>query len=269
MKPSDLFSSLTVRLAFTIFLISFAVTGYAQEHVLAERQQVELAREILGGDEDLRMRAVGVAQLLGSERMSDEVRVALITLLEQSIDARDEGEAQGRALSGIVDGEFYLQLAEVVARLNDPRAIPALARVGNTASSMTAAHGLASFGEQALPEIMAVIHTPGVSDWAIAHNLSALTMMVEDAGANGLSPETRREIVRVAGEILRYGYEGIFVLAPAIDLAVALDEPNLVQMVQLLSQDGAVFSSNNISQASERLIREHAADALSGASVWQ
>ena len=266
MKPSDLLSSPAVRLVFTMCLIPIAVAGYTQEPVLAERQQTELAREILGDDEDLRMRAVGIAQQLGSERMSDEVRFALITLLEQSIDARDEGKAQGRVLSDIVDGEFYLRLARIVAHLNDPRAIPALTRIGNTASSITAARGLASFGEQALPEIMAVIQTPGVSDWAMAHNLSALTIMVENAGANGLSPDIRREIVRVAGETLRYGYDGIYVLEPAINLAIALYEPNLVQMVQLLSQDGAVFSSNSIDQTSERLIREHAADALSGIS---
>ena len=266
MKPSDLLSSLTVRSVFTILLIPFAVVGYTQEHVLAERQQAELAQEILGGDENLRMRAVGIAQQLGSERMSDEVRVALIILLEKSIDALDNGRAQDMILNDIVNGEFYLQLARVVARLNDARAIPALARVGSYAGSITAARGLASFGEQALPEILAVIQTPGVSDWAIAHNLSALTMMVENAGANDLSPESRREIVRVAGEILRHGYDGIYVLEPAINLAIALYEPNLVQMVQLLSQDGAVFSSNSIDQTSERLIREHAADALSGTS---
>ncbi len=266
MKPSDLLSSLTVRSVFTILLIPFAVVGYTQEHVLAERQQAELAQEILGGDENLRMRAVGIAQQLGSERMSDEVRVALITLLEQSNDALDKGRAQGMVLNDIVNGEFYLQLARVVARLNDPRAIPALARVGSYAGSITVARGLASFGVRALPEILAIIHTPGISDRAVARNLHALTIMVEDAGANGFSPETRREIVRVASEILEYGYEGIYIVSAAINLAVALDEPSMVQMVQRLSQDGAVFSSNSIDQTSERLIREHAADALSGTS---
>ena len=266
MKPSDQLSSLTVRLTFTMFLIPIAVAGYTQERILAERQQVELAQEILGDDEDLRMRAVGVAQQLGSERMSDEVRVALITLLDQSNDALGKGRAQGMVLNDIVNGEFYLRLARVVARLNDPRAIPALARVGSYAGSPTVTRGLASFGERALPEILAVIDMPGVWDRAVARNLHALTMMVEEAGAHGLSPESRREIVRVAGEILRNGYEGISIVSAAIDLAVMLDEPSLVQMVQLLSQDGTVYSSNSISQTSERLIREHAADALSGAS---
>ena len=196
--------------------------------------------------------------------MSEDVRVALITYLGRILDEQDIALAEGTPLEDVVKGEFFLWVARIVATLDDPRAIPALARVGNHAYSRYVARGLASFGEQALPAILDIIDAPGASDDAIMQNVLALAMMVEDTGANGLSTSARHEIVRVAGDSLR-SQSGATILM-AIDLAIALNEPALVQTVRTIAYDPGAHNALGVSQPTINSVRNYAVDALATTS---
>ena len=197
------------RLVFVLWIAFFSTLGHAQESVWAEHQQAVLAQEILGEDEYLSMRAVGVAEQLGPRRMSDEVRVALIELMEQLSDQQDIALAEGTPTNDVVNFEFFMHVVRVVASLDDPRAIPALARVGNYGFSRPAALGLASFGEQALPAILDVVDAPEVSYHASEYSMIALAMMVEDGGMQNLAMSARRDIARVARNGLRSQWSSI------------------------------------------------------------
>jgi hypothetical protein len=239
--------------------------GQPPETPLAEPQQAELAQEILSGDRDRYERAVLVAQGLGASRMSDDVRIALITLLGQLSDVQDEGVRNGIVLENLVHGEFYLMLADIVADLHDARAISNLTRVGDHAFSRRAARGLAAFGEQALPAILEVVDRPGVSGAAVAYNVVALTAMVEDGGAQNLSPAARSEIVRVARNSLRSQHGATLLMGT--ELAVSLKDPELTEMVRALSQDSSALKARGVSQPTADLVRKHAADTLAKASA--
>ena len=255
----------SLKFAFFCMLLVLATPiGHTQEPVLAQRQQAALARDILAGDEDERHRAVLVAEHLGPARMSDEVRVALIELMEQQCDQQDTALADGVPTNEVVNFEFFMQVARVVANLNDPRAIPALARVGNYGFSRPAARGLAAFGEQALSTILKVIDSPGVSHYAVEYALISLAMMVEAGGAQELSMSARREISRVARNSLRSQSSSI--LHSAIDLSVALDEPDLVLSVEDIAHDPSALTGRSFDRLTANRVRQHALDALSTAS---
>ena len=260
MRKNDLATAAIACALAMVLIVPSGAVGQAQEPAWAQPQQATLTEDILSDDEDRRHRAVLVAEALGPSRMSEDVLVALITLLEQCNEKLDAASAEGVVLNDVVDGEFFLWVADVVAGLNDPRAIPALVRFGNHGFSRYVARGLASFGEQALPAILEVIDTPGVADDAVSISLLAISMMVEDGGADGLSTSARDDIVRVARESL-WSQHGSG-LIDAIDIAVALNEPELLQMVMAISQDPSIVVARGVSQSMASLVHKHAVDAL-------
>ena len=236
---------------------------HAPDSAWAQQRQAELAADLLGDNGVRRERAVFVADALGPSRMSEDVRIALITLLEQFNDEQDVAEAQGIALESVVQGEFFLWVARVVATLDDPRAISALARVGNHAFSKHVASGLARLGEQALPAIVTVIDASraGESKFAVRTNLLAISMMVGDGGADRLSASAREDIVRVTRDSF-WSQRGT-TIRKAIDIAVALDEPELVQMVVAISQDPSIVAERGLDGFMVDRVHKHAVDALS------
>lgn len=187
--------------------------------------------------------------------------------MEQSNDAQDAARSQGIPLSDVVDFEFFMSVAEVVATLKDTRAIPALTRVGDFGYSRDAALGLAAFGEQALPPILKVLDNPGASSSALMYNMEALSMMVEGVGANNLSPSARDQIVRAAGDGLRSPDGGVLLMT--VDLAVALGEPELVQMALAFSHDSGELVARGVDPSVAKLVRKRAANALSRTSSGQ
>ena len=250
---------------FWMVLILSAPNIPAQQSVLAERQQAALAQDILADDEDgRRHRAVLVAERLGPERMSDEVRDALIRLFDQATAELGVAKAEGMVLNDVVNGEFYLQLARLVASLHDSRAIPALARIGDYAFSRTVARGLASFGEEALPAMLEVIDSPEVSDGAAFHIIATLSMMVEDGGTQNLSMSARQEIAQVARRNL--GSQSSSILHRAMDISVALNEPDLVQAVEAIAYNPSVLTARGFTDSESNRIRQDALNALSKAA---
>ena len=239
-----------------------------QEAPWAEAQQAQLALDIRGGDDERRQRAVFVAEGLGASRVSNEVRMALIALLEQYNDDLDAARARGIPGERVVPGEFFLRVADIVAELGDPRAIPALARVGNNGFSRAVAQALALFGEQALPAILEVIEIPeeeGGEEFALMTNLHAIAMMVADGGASELSASSRGHLVRVAREYLSSLRANAVV--DAIDISVALNEPELVETVESMARDPSVVAVRGVGEQVAGRIHQHAVSALGGTQL--
>lgn len=235
--------------------------GQAPESVWAAPQQAILAEDILTGEGDRLSRAVVVANALGPSRMSEEVRVALITLMERLNNERGYARSEGIPLNDVVNGEFFLEVTDVVASLKDPRAIPGLIHSGNYASSWNVVRGLASFGEQALPEILEAIETPRAREGIASTCLRALAVMVEDAAETDLSTTARSEIARIARESL--GSQDRARVWYGVPIAVALDEPDLIQMVREISQNTGALTARGIDWDGENMIRKKALQALS------
>ncbi len=257
-------NSFTALLAMACtFAFSLGAHAQPDERVFAPREQAALVEDILGEDEDRRERAVFVAESLGPSRMSEGVRSALISLLERMNDEQDAARSRGIPTNEVVNGEEFMSVARLVASLDDSRAIPALARVGNHGYSSPVARGLASFGEQALPAIRDVIEAPGVWDDGISTSLVVLAMMVENGGSPALSSSAHAEIVRIARDSLHNQRAGVLSISKAIELSMLLQEPELIQVVSQFSQNTGVLDARGLDQLSVDLIRTRAAEAIS------
>ena len=228
--------------------------------VWAESQQAELASNLLNGDQEALYRAVHIAERLGPDRTSDDLRVAFIALLNQIYDKYEAAGLQGIAHNEVVGVEFTASLIELVSSLNDLRSIPVLVRSGNFGHSRYAAERLASFGEQSLPQILKVLGDADSSNEVVGFNLGALTMMVQAKGVQNLSEGAREEMVRAAKEGLKGN--GIYPLGDAVDLAGALNDPVLNEMLFELQQDTGELEGRGLSPRSVGLVRKAVAEAL-------
>ena len=246
-----------------MFVLSLGAHAQPDGDVLALPQQAEIAEDLLGDDVDRVFRALFVAESLGSSRMSEDVRSALISLLERMNDEQDAARSRGIPTNEVVNGEQFMSVARLVATLGDSRAIPALARVGNHGYSWPVVQGLASFGEQALPAIRDVIQAPRATDGAIGNSLVVLSMIVEDAGADALSSSAREEIVRIARGSLHNQQAGVRSMSRAIDLSMLLREPDLVQTVREFAHSPGALDARGMDRLAVDLIRTHASDAIS------
>jgi hypothetical protein len=192
--------------------------------------------------------------------MSEDVRHALITLLEQLNVQAESARRSGAATATVVDPEFMMAVARTVADLHDVRAIPALSRAVFVGSSLHVVQGLASFGEQALPAIVAVVEEPGAPGGAVANSLNALSLMVSDAGPSGLSREARETIIAVTRRNLSARH--LLVVLSAVDLAVALNEPELIRVVTRFSEAPNELRARGLGDAEIDRIRQNATRAL-------
>lgn len=244
------------------FVLPHAAHAQANEDAWAPRQQAAIAGDLVGDDMERVGRAVSVAERLGPERMSGEVRSALISLLERLNGEMDEARRQGIPTNEAVNVEWFMSVARVVASLEDPRAISGLAKVANHGYTKPVAVALASFGERALPAVRDVIETPGAKDPTIGDSLAVLSMMVERVGEEGLSASARREIARIARNRLNARQAGIASTSQAIKLAVALDEPDLLQTVREFARDPAALYRKGLDRTAVEMVRASAMEAL-------
>jgi hypothetical protein len=264
---NKVFETLALTTAIGLLVVNCAAAvGQPRDVPLTEAQQRQLAEDILSGEGGLRQTSVLIAQRLGVSRMSEDVRVALIDLLMQLNSALQVGARDQVGLESIANGEFYLSLADTVAALRDPRAIPALVQVGNYGFSRAAGRGLASFGEQALPSMIEVLDDPASSGDLVAYNVMALSAMVhEPEVAAKLSPAARNEIARIARNSLGSVHGAILLMAT--ELAVALTQPELTQMVTAVSQDSRMLTTRGVGPETAELVRKYAADTLARISA--
>jgi hypothetical protein len=116
-----------------------------------------LARQILSGDVAERGAAVEAARALDPHRTGGQLRSAPITALEREArfrQHRQEASWRGEPVTPREEPRLLANLAQVVARLEDPRAIPGLtAALG---SDLAIPRALAAFGPEAAPKVLAV-----------------------------------------------------------------------------------------------------------------
>jgi hypothetical protein len=192
------------------------------------------------------------------------LRSALITALEREGKLVAEllaRRARGDWVTELENPEFIAQLAKVVATFRDPRAIPALA--GALGSSPQAIHALPEFGELAAPAVLQVLGTTAsgsVEDDA----MTTLRFMAEGVGGP-LTALTRDHMQQVARKRLTTPQNSIVAVWKAIDLAVALDDPELRRIVQsLASNRNAVIALRDTDAEMSTRTQRIAAERLAG-----
>jgi hypothetical protein len=194
-----------------------------------------------------------IEQLLGEEASYDEKSRALIDVreilygLEKALIStlEQQGELHTQHHEEVMRGvetdiqispEFLARLTEVVLTLRDPRSIPALISVLGNGSTATPA-GLAAFGEEAVPGLIAVITPPEGPSHKVYGSLLTLRCMVDNSIIRTFSPETFEEIRSVIDQRLNMRQEFVTNLWRDIDLAIALGDQGLREIVQALASD--------------------------------
>jgi hypothetical protein len=245
------------------FLLLFAAG--AETQTLAPVDQSELARRLLTGDVGVRAGALGRVRQIGPEKVNPQLRAALIAALERENTLVEQSRARraaGEVVRSLGNGELVAGLAFVLSAFRDPRAIPGLA--GALGSSPAAAAALADFGDPAAPAVLSVLET--TTSTSVADDaLMTLRFMAEGVGRQPLTDGTRDRIRRAAKRRLTERQESITTIWWAIDLAVALKDPELRRMVQSLASDrSAVVRLRNTDRDLVDRTQRVAAERLAG-----
>lgn len=229
-----------------------------------EAEQRVIAQQLLSDDVRLQSLALEVARSIRPTEMRPELRIALITLLESKNRVVAAAIRRGEPLDKFENPEFVASLSRVVAELNDPRAIPALAEA--IYGGFTAARALARFGEQSVLHVVRVVTFPENHYDVANHGLIALRFLVEGATKRPLSPNSLEAIRQAAAQRLTGRQRSVTTLWRAVDLAVVLADPGLLRIVQALASDREAVIARGITDPDliERT-RKHAADRLAGA----
>jgi hypothetical protein len=218
-----------------------------------------LARLLGNGSHAERNDALGHIKSLDVSSIGAELGDALITALQRE---GAERAARRRGTGGpSEDPEFIGRLAFVVAKLHEPRAIPALA--GALGESPRAATALADFGE---PAARAVLQVIGETDdpSVMMDALIALRMLVEEEKQRPLTPVTRRDVRIVASESMT-AKGSVTTLWRAIDLAIALGDDRLRGIVQRIATDRAEVLARGVKDANDiEHTQKLASDRLAG-----
>lgn len=198
----------------------------------AQVGQAELAHQVLHADRTARLEAVDRARLIEPSAMHPQLRAALVEALEE------EGVLVGQRRRGEVGyfehPELIARLALVVGRFNDPETIPAL--VGALGMSPPAMRSLAEFGELAAQPVVRIAEQADDGS-VIMDALTSLRFMAEGHVKHPLSRTSRERIANVAMSRLTTPQRFATNVWRSIDLAIALDDPELRRVVETLSVD--------------------------------
>lgn len=229
----------------------------------AQVDQHAVAQQLLHGDRAERSGALESARSLGPQHTGDELRAALITLLERNNRIIAEAGKRQEPVSKSESPEFIAHVAHVVSQLGDARAIPALAGALNSGSTFVR-DALAEFGEPASADVLRIVTSSG-DHYAVEEGLIALRFMVEGHGAQPLSSGTVAQIRQAAKQRLN-GKQYFTTVWHAIDLAAALNDVELRRILDSLATDGDAVAARGI-QGVEliRRTQARAAQRLAGA----
>lgn len=255
-------SELRLGVFVTYALLCIVLTGTsAFAQVVVDQQAVAAA--LLGGDRAEKLRAVDRARAVGRDA-SPQLRSALITTLERESAMRAErwrSAQRGETLEPIMD-DLYGSVAQAVVELRDPATIPALA--GALGTGLMVIRAMAEFGEPAVPAILNVISAPGSRSIAADGGLLALRFIVEQQGLDALPP-AHMEQIRVSTLRHLQSPGSITTLWRAIDLAVTLNDPGLIRIVEFIATDpDEVIARGVKDQDLIERTQERATDRLAG-----
>lgn len=245
-----------------ILLALFAAFGAVTAQ--AQVDQSALARQLLAGNVRERDDALETARALAPQQIGSELRAALIQVLERGNHVRElqyEAGRRGETLAAADDAEFVVHVSWVVAALGDPRAIPAL--IGALGTGALPTRALVNFGEQAAPALLAAVRTPTTMHYIVDEALIALRFLVEGKGPQPLVAGTLSDI-RLAAKLRLTGKQYFTTLWHAIDLAIALKDPELRQIVQSLASDREEVLARGIKESEVPETQRRAAQRLAG-----
>lgn len=223
--------------------------------------QETIAKRLLSEDARERHAALGAATAIDVANRGQTLRAALIALMERHTAIRAQVQQTGGAVETFESGEFIADVQHTVAAMEDPQAIPAMARA---MGMFTLLDPLADFGELAASDVLAVVTSDASDHYAVADGLRVLRFMIEGKPKYPLSPDTI-ERIRQAAERRLIGPQYFTTLWYAIDLAAVLNDPGLKATLQELATSTGSVSARGITDP--KLIdqtRRRAADRLAG-----
>jgi len=244
-------------------LVAMFHTGSLESQ--SQPDQRALAQELLRGDASADERGVALekARALGPDKTGSDLRAALIALLEKNSKILDEARRSGVAVAELENPEFIAHVAHVVSQLQDPRAIPALARALDSGSTLVS-DALADFGEKAAPAVLGVVTASNSGHDAVERGLITLRFMVEEVRTRPLSLATMNQI-RLAAQQRLSGKQYFTTLWNAIDLAAALGDPERKKLLEGLALDpNEVFARGIEDPYLIQLTEKRAADRVAG-----
>jgi hypothetical protein len=261
MKTGLFTSLITIRLmSIGVLLTTLCIT---QLFAAAQRdeEQKAIARQLLSGDMQERNRVLDAVKAIRPEKAAPELRSALIALLERQNLIVEQADSAGLDLSTLDDPEVIASVHHAVAALNDPKAIPALARA---LGWFTVVRALAKFGDQAAPAVIAIVASPKTRYTAVDDGLRVLRFMVETRQDRPLSASTMDQIRRVVRQRLS-GEQYFTTLWYSIDLAGVLDDSTLRRVIgDLATYPSEVVARGIVDPALIEQTQKRAADRLAG-----
>jgi hypothetical protein len=229
----------------------------------SQPDQRVLVQQLLRGNAGERSAALWNAIVLGPEKAGPELRAALIALLEANNKIVEEARRRGVATATLENPEFIAHVAHAVSQLQDPLAIPALTRALDSGSTLVS-DALAEFGDEAAPAVLAVVTSRGSRHDAVDLGLVTLRFMVEEIRTHPLAAGTVNQIRRAAQQRLT-GKQYFTTLWSAIDLAAALGDAELRELLEVLASDpNEVFARGVEDPDLIQRTKKRAADRLAG-----
>jgi hypothetical protein len=225
---------------FVVLVSAVSIVGTSAQAPLDQRA---MARQLVSENANEQRRGFEAAVTVPVQQMTSESRAALIALLEQKNATVARAAARGIPLASVEDPEFVSRVSRRVAELRDRRAIPALAEA--LYGGETVARALAAFGDASVSPVVRVATSPTSHYNAVDHGLTALRLLVEQSRERPLSPAARDEIRGAALDRLT-GPEQFTTLWRAIDLAIALDDPELAGIVSSLANDRQALAARGV-----------------------
>ncbi len=189
---------------------------------------------------------------------------ALTRLLEDLNVVVAEAISMGETLYPREDPDFVAAVSRRVAEIRDPNAVGALARAMH--GGWLASEALASFGPAAIPPVVAVVEDRDNHHNLVIHGLRSLGQIV--AAQEGALPAAARASVLRAVTMRLNGQQYFTTLWAAMDLAVLLGDPELLDTVRELANDSNAVRARGIHDPEIiALTRERAAQRLRGGST--
>jgi hypothetical protein len=256
-----------MRLARDFLLVGFvlaagtSITSHRAVQTPGPPDQETIAKRLLSEDAKERHAAFAVASAIDVADRGQTLRAALIALMERHTAIIARVQQTGGAVETFESGEFIADVQRTVAGMEDPQAIPAMARA---MGMFTLLDPLADFGELAASDVLAVVTSEASDHSTVGDGLRVLRFMIEGTPKYPLSPDTIARIKQAAHQRLN-GQQYFTTLWHAMDLAAVLNDPELKAILQELATSPASVTARGITDP--KLIdqtRRRAADRLAG-----
>lgn len=215
----------------------------------AQVDQAELARQLAEGAPGQRYGAARQILEMGPGNADPPLRDALIGAFSE------EAEAYRASRGGqepTPDLDALGRMAMVASEFEDPRTIEPMLK--SIAAAMGSVRGLAAYGDPVVPPVVEIVRE-GRSPAEINSALITLRLLAEGVGRTPLSSSSREQLIDVARERMQPEQSVSTILWRAIDLAIALDDPDLRETVEAMAADPAEVQSRLANPEPDRVER--------------